>query len=541
MRIQVIVSAIAFLSFQQHFYAQSGLNTEKQARVDSLERLLPNASANDLPDLFADLALAWSWLDASRSVDYGKKALIALDQITLPDSIRYQKRVKYTRQIGIDQYRESQFDDLTRTIEQLDSLGAVGEELGYHAAHNARLAAALQQGNIWRKHKQSDKAIEAYARAITHATALGDTEVLGHMWMVTAFAHNQKGDSIASLKAYDKCLEAWRNDEALTAKAIYNRAENALERGNLDAASRDCDQAMEIGARLKLPYYVKMHLLKADILCLRNQPTDAITWLQRADVLAQGMQYADQRRDIESMWAQALEQAGRYPEALQHLKTYNSLNDSLLRATHTEMVARMQSRLDVARKDQEILILRAENEKKTLRLWIIAVCTSLLALLGWLFFRRYRQKKLRAEKQLLEDNATLQTRFDRLLHLHFAQDQSTTSAQIPEEEAFLAQLLKIMENNLQNETFSVDDLPALMGVSRTNFFKRIKEVSGKTPAAMLRSIRLEKARHLMDSSSLTVAEVGYSVGYKNTETFSRAFRDHFGQNPTDFRKSVQTG
>jgi transcriptional regulator GlxA family with amidase domain len=68
---------------------------------------------------------------------------------------------------------------------------------------------------------------------------------------------------------------------------------------------------------------------------------------------------------------------------------------------------------------------------------------------------------------------------------------------------------------------SVEDLASLKGLSRTVLFKRIKNVSGKTPATMLRSIRLEKARHFMLGTSLTVAEVGYSVGYK-TQTLFRA-------------------
>jgi AraC-like DNA-binding protein len=542
MRKQLTLCIIAFLLLQQFIHAQSSLTTEKQARVDSLERMVPAASASTLPDLLADLALAYSWLDATRSVEYGRKALVALDQAALPDSTRYLKRVQYTRQIGIDQYRESMFDDLTRTIEQLDSLGAIGETRGYQASHNARLAAAMQQGNIWRKHKESIKAIERYAQGIVHATAIGDTEIVGHLWMLTAFAHEQNQDSVGCLKAYDKCLEAWRNDEALTAKAIYNRAENAFTRGNLTAASRDCEQAMEIGARLKLPYYVKMHLLKADILCQQDKPTEALAWIQRAESLAQGMNNAAQQRDIEDMWVTILEKIGRPNEAIIHLRKYNAIKDSLLSASHTEAVARMQGRLNVAKKDQEIAALRSENEKKNLRFWLFVTTAGMLAVAGWQWFRRYRRKKMQAEKVLVAENEALQARFDRLLHLHFTQNQTVASTeQVGEDEAFLAQLLKIMEDNLQNETFSVDDLPALMGVSRTVFFKRIKDVSGKTPATMLRSIRLEKARHLMVGTSLTVAEVGYSVGYKNTETFSRAFRDYFGQNPSDVRKSVQTG
>ena len=66
----------------------------------------------------------------------------------------------------------------------------------------------------------------------------------------------------------------------------------------------------------------------------------------------------------------------------------------------------------------------------------------------------------------------------------------------------------------------------------------IKEVSGKTFREILIDARMKHAISLLKSTSLTIAEIAYQVGYDNTENFTRAFNQRYEKTPTAYRKGL---
>jgi AraC family transcriptional regulator len=83
------------------------------------------------------------------------------------------------------------------------------------------------------------------------------------------------------------------------------------------------------------------------------------------------------------------------------------------------------------------------------------------------------------------------------------------------------------------------DLAREAGVSRSHFSRAFREATGRPPYRWLTERRMERARHLLSSTSLTVAEVGAEVGYPNASHFSETFRRHVGTAPRTYRRHAQ--
>jgi DNA-binding response OmpR family regulator len=98
--------------------------------------------------------------------------------------------------------------------------------------------------------------------------------------------------------------------------------------------------------------------------------------------------------------------------------------------------------------------------------------------------------------------------------------------------------IKYVEENIQNPELSVDDLlsNASSGLSKANFYKRLRNVTGKTPTEFIRTIRLKRAMQLLKESEMNISEVAYQVGYNNPRYFSLQFKEEFKVSPSDIIK-----
>ncbi len=133
-------------------------------------------------------------------------------------------------------------------------------------------------------------------------------------------------------------------------------------------------------------------------------------------------------------------------------------------------------------------------------------------------------------------NLTLQSKRlrDRLLSLV---DSDDLSSELEEQEvAFLKELHQIILSNLDNELLDPDFLCRSLAVSRSQLFRKLKALTGQSPASSIRSIRLQKARSLLTTTNLTIGEIALQVGFKDFSHFSRSFFKAFDQKPSDIRK-----
>ncbi|HMB92904.1 MAG TPA: ATP-binding protein, partial [Rhodothermales bacterium] len=107
-----------------------------------------------------------------------------------------------------------------------------------------------------------------------------------------------------------------------------------------------------------------------------------------------------------------------------------------------------------------------------------------------------------------------------------------------EDEAFLKRVLAVVEARLGDSTFNAGAMADAVGLSRRQLERRLAAVAGETPAELLRRLRLERARQLLETHSSTIAEVAYAVGFKSPAHFSKAFRKAFGLSPSAFSENA---
>ncbi len=102
------------------------------------------------------------------------------------------------------------------------------------------------------------------------------------------------------------------------------------------------------------------------------------------------------------------------------------------------------------------------------------------------------------------------------------------------DEKFLIDLNNVIENNLENSDFSINDLATEMGISSSGLFSKIKKISGVTPNKLIQSMRLKKAAELLSEGKYRVNEICYIVGFNNPSYFSKCFQKQFGKLPKDY-------
>ena len=83
---------------------------------------------------------------------------------------------------------------------------------------------------------------------------------------------------------------------------------------------------------------------------------------------------------------------------------------------------------------------------------------------------------------------------------------------------------------------NVEDLGKEMGLSRVQLYRKIKSLTNYAPNELLRMARLKKAASLLASSDMTIAEVGYEVGFTSPSYFAKCYKEQFGESPTEFLK-----
>jgi transcriptional regulator GlxA family with amidase domain len=78
-----------------------------------------------------------------------------------------------------------------------------------------------------------------------------------------------------------------------------------------------------------------------------------------------------------------------------------------------------------------------------------------------------------------------------------------------------------------------------VNLSETRLRSLFRAETGTTPARHLKSLRMRKAKELLEESFLNVKQVMFEVGISDRRHFAREFRDLYGRTPTEYRKSVR--
>lgn len=99
---------------------------------------------------------------------------------------------------------------------------------------------------------------------------------------------------------------------------------------------------------------------------------------------------------------------------------------------------------------------------------------------------------------------------------------------------FLNEAIAIVEKNMSNSDFYVDDLGKEMGLSRMQLYRKLKGLIGQSANEFVRSIRLKRAAQLLNQGSMNISEITYEVGFNDLQYFRDCFKKQFGVNPSDY-------
>jgi len=98
----------------------------------------------------------------------------------------------------------------------------------------------------------------------------------------------------------------------------------------------------------------------------------------------------------------------------------------------------------------------------------------------------------------------------------------------------LKNILKYIEDNINNSQLSVEDLSKNVGMSRGSLYHKVLELTGLSPVEYIRSVKLDKAAALLVKSDLNISQIAYLVGFATPNYFAKSFKLKFGMQPSEY-------
>ena len=106
------------------------------------------------------------------------------------------------------------------------------------------------------------------------------------------------------------------------------------------------------------------------------------------------------------------------------------------------------------------------------------------------------------------------------------------------DQIFMDKVNKILEKNLSTDKYTIDKLSIDIGMSRTAFYSRIREITGNPPENYIYSFKMDRALKLLAPQQYTVSEIAGMLGYCDAKYFGKKFKDFYHVCPTDYIKSI---
>lgn len=116
------------------------------------------------------------------------------------------------------------------------------------------------------------------------------------------------------------------------------------------------------------------------------------------------------------------------------------------------------------------------------------------------------------------------------------QSVNATMAQSREDERFCRKLERLVQNRMSNPNLNIDIIASQLGMGRTNFYRKVRELMGVSPNDYLRKCRMDRAAELLRTSEQPISEICAQVGIPDAQYFSRVFKTFYGTTPSVYRE-----
>ncbi|GAA0877345.1 two-component regulator propeller domain-containing protein [Algoriphagus jejuensis] len=102
------------------------------------------------------------------------------------------------------------------------------------------------------------------------------------------------------------------------------------------------------------------------------------------------------------------------------------------------------------------------------------------------------------------------------------------------DEVFLDKATKYILENISDPDFELEALLSELGVSRSQFYRKVNSLTGQNPSGFIRAIRLKYASELLVSNKYSIKEIAYMSGFNSAAYFSKTFREMYNMTPKEY-------
>lgn len=505
-----------------------------QTQLDSLSAILKNHPENDTVkvNLLNELSYQYRWIDFANSQQYAEQAL-AIAQL-----------LSYNKGIAIANYRIGHcywaLGDNELAIEKGMETVAIAERENFKSI----LAEGFQIiARGYMDQRETKKAEENILKAEKIALQIKNWDLLSRVYNLAGVIQFVKRDKDTALQLYTKALsivEEHPTSKAHLSQITSNIGECYLEK-NPDMAFTYFKSALLISTSPKSrnkSAEAAISSIMGHALIRTGSYKEAEYYLRKSLRLSRALGLKRSIRHAYSGLVNLKIREGKSTEALDYFKKYYDVHDSILNVAKTRQIVEMETRYELEKKEQNIKLLQQETEIREMQRNLLIVGFILFGALSVLLYylQEYREKKNRQILNLEIDNLTNQ-------HKEVSEKYKNALAiSVPVdsvEQRLFKKAIEVVENNLSNPLFGVEQMAKELGMSRTSMHRKIKTITGFPPSELIRNIRLRKAAHLLLHQADSVSQIGFKVGFEDHSYFSKSFKKQFGVTPSEYLQSQE--
>ena len=107
------------------------------------------------------------------------------------------------------------------------------------------------------------------------------------------------------------------------------------------------------------------------------------------------------------------------------------------------------------------------------------------------------------------------------------------------DQRLLTSIEQYVQQNMSRGQINLEEMASAMGMSMRPFFQKVNELTGKTPAEIVRDLRLKNACVLLQRTNINMTELASNIGFATGDSFINLFKEKFGISPTEYRQKYR--
>ena len=213
-------------------------------------------------------------------------------------------------------------------------------------------------------------------------------------------------------------------------------------------------------------------------------------------------------------------------------------NVELIGMNGRELMRQNENMITIHEKLEEYFGLYNIQHKLLVFSFVVIGLLFIAMIISWLSY--VQMKKNTRQRQMMNEEQTLfyTDASNRRVHQMFITPEEELPAPRSQDMLFAERLNEAILKNMSNSNLKMDDLGAELGLGRVQLYRKVKALTGQTPVELLRAMRLQRAYVLLTSTTKTIAEIAFEVGFNTPGYFSKCFKEQYGKLPLTLREGI---